>query len=126
MSGTRLITKHTEQPMLVLLTAVHVIGVPEHVTTEDPMMDRSLFAGSVMADDQVAVPDGTLMVSPLAAAVTQSLTSVREALAATRFTPEPPQQRSRYRAAAAASGGPTASISIWCARGSSHDLSPSR
>jgi hypothetical protein len=68
--------------MVVWLLTVQVIGVPEHVTTVEPMTARSFEAGREIGEDHAAVPLGTVMVSPETAAVTQSLTSVREALSA--------------------------------------------
>ena len=84
-----------EQVILVLLDAVQVTGLADddpfvQVITDAPMISRS-FAGSVRAEDHVALPAGTRIVSPEAAAVRQSLTSVRLAEAAVRVGLEPEQ-----------------------------------
>jgi hypothetical protein len=78
----------------VLLTAEQVIGLldddpPLQEITVAPMIAKS-FAGSVIARVQVAVPAGTVMVSPEVAAFTQSSTSVLDALAAILFGLAPP------------------------------------
>jgi hypothetical protein len=67
---------------------------PEQVMTVAPTMVRLLLPGSAMALDHEAEPAGTVIVSPLAAAVTQSFTSVRLALAASRLGLEPPHTAS--------------------------------
>jgi hypothetical protein len=90
----RLIVKHVLHVIVVLFVAVQVIGAldedpPLQEITVAPMIARSL-SGSVIGLDHVAVPAGTLMVSPELAAFTQSSTSALEALAATRFGLEPP------------------------------------
>src|SRR5262245_4876174 len=53
--------------------------------------------GSAIGLDHDALPDGTMMVSPVAAAFTQSLTSVRCALAAVRVGLEPEQAAADVR-----------------------------
>jgi hypothetical protein len=78
--------KQTEHVRFVLFVAEQVMGSPEEEPplqeiTVAPRISRSL-AGSVIALDHVAVPDGTLILSPELAAFTQSRTSVRAALAA--------------------------------------------
>jgi hypothetical protein len=83
------------QVMLVLFVAEQVTGFEEldpleQVITEDPLIVRSL-AGSLIGVDQVAEPGGTVMVSPLSAAVTHACTSVRDASAARRLGLDPVQ-----------------------------------
>lgn len=74
----------------MLLVALQVIGEPEQVITVAPIITRSFVEGNVIGVAQVADPEGTVIVSPLTAAVTQLFTSVREAEAATRLGLEPP------------------------------------
>jgi hypothetical protein len=64
----------------------------------DPMIVKSFVLGTSIGDDQFAVPAGTRMVSPLAAALTQSLTSVRLALAAVRVGLDPEHAAAAGRA----------------------------
>jgi hypothetical protein len=60
-----------------------------HVTVVAPPSVRSLLLGSESAEVQVAKPGGTMIVSPLVAAVMQSFTSARLALAAVRVGLDP-------------------------------------
>jgi len=89
----RLIVKHVLHVIVVLSAAEQVIGLldedpPLQEITVAPMISRS-FTGSVMVLDHVAVPDGTMIVSPELAAFTQSSTSVRPALAALKVGLDP-------------------------------------
>jgi hypothetical protein len=72
-----------------------------------PAISRSFPEGRLTLLDQVADPDGTRIVSPLAAALTQSSTSCRPALAAVRVGLEPEQA-----AAAGSANAHTASVNM--------------
>ena len=80
------------QVMVVLSVALQLVGSPEQVTDVAPMIVRSFVFGRVIGVAQVPPdPDGTLIVSPLLAEVTQAATSVRVALAAVHVGDEPEQ-----------------------------------
>jgi hypothetical protein len=66
---------------------------------EAPAPTMATFFATSSVDDHVADPAGTLIVSPDAAAVTQSRTSAHAGLAATRLGLEPPQAASAFIAA---------------------------
>src|SRR5262245_54531906 len=79
-----------EHVMVVLFVAVHVTGLPEQLIVVAPVIVRS-FAGRSISLVHEADPAGTMILSPVEAALTQSLTSVRDALAAVRVGLEPEQ-----------------------------------
>ena len=99
-------------------------AVPVQAIVVAPMTARSLLPGSVRGVEYVAVPAGTPIVSPETAAFTQSRTSAREALAATRFGLAPPQAARAVAGASRSTASPATSMSAWWSLGVSASQLP--